>query len=74
MPVWFSFGSFEDNSSSINVGVITGNSISENSSSSLQNEEIIENASNPTYSPDGKSFAYVEKVGDKHVVVKDGVA
>ncbi|MCB9804590.1 PD40 domain-containing protein [Candidatus Peribacteria bacterium] len=57
----------------MNVGIITSTSRSENSSSSLQNE-IIENASNPTYSPDGKSFAYVEKVGDKHVVVKDGVA
>ena len=74
MPVWFSFGSFEDNSPWINVGIVANTSGSENSSSSLQKEEIIDNASNPTYSPDGKSFAYVEKVGDKQVVVKDGVA
>ena len=68
------FGSFEDNSPWINVGIVANTSGSENSSSSLQKEEIIDNASNPTYSPDGKSFAYVEKVGDKQVVVKDGVA
>ena len=74
MPVWFSFGSFEDNSSSINVGVITSNSISENSSSSLQKEEIIDNASNPTYSPDGKSFAYVVWDNDgTYFIMKDGV-
>ncbi|MCA9377952.1 PD40 domain-containing protein [Candidatus Peregrinibacteria bacterium] len=56
------------------MGIVANTSGSENGTISLQNEEIIENASNPTYSPDGKSFAYVEKVGDKQVVVKDGVA
>lgn len=55
------------------MGIITNTSRSENSSSSLQKEEIIENASNPIYSPDGKSFAYVEKIDDKQMVVKDGV-
>lgn len=31
-------------------------------SSSMKSEEIIENASKPTYSPDGKSFAYVKNL------------
>ena len=39
----------------------------------MKSEETIENASTPTYSPDGKSFAYVAKIGDKATIVKDGV-
>jgi hypothetical protein len=56
------------------VGIITNTSRSENSSSSLQKEEIIENASNPTYSPDGKSFSYVKRVDNKEILIKDGVS
>ncbi|MDD3302639.1 MAG: hypothetical protein PHN31_03710 [Candidatus Gracilibacteria bacterium] len=36
-------------------------------------EEIIENATNPTYSPDGTHFAYSVNINGKYYIIKDGI-